>query len=624
MSKKPTKEILVSRSFGETRVAILENRKLINIEKESLNSKMNIGNIYSAKITSFEKSLNAFFVDYGGNRPGFLPSKNTVNNPNVGDKILIQIERGERDAKGAAITQEISIASSNLVIMPFSQKAGGISTKLSDDNRKKLRETLDILHKKNPDMGVIIRTSGIEKSLEEIQSDFETLCSYWQIIKDEADKNPAPQLIYKDNDVITRLVKDHIRQDIAKVTVDNPNIYENILQQIKATKPHYSEIVSLHTSKVPLFTHYQIEDDIASIYSRTIVLKSGASLVIQRTEAMTTIDVNSAKSTKAQDIEETAYKTNLEAAPEVARQIKLRNIGGLIVVDFIDMVSTEHKEEVEKVLAHNFVGDKAKIQILKISNFGILEISRQRLYPSVNESELDVCPKCNGSGQIVNVESFANNILRKIEENAIHQQASIIQAQVPMDVCTFILNEKRLAIIDLEERQSVTITVIPNKFYEIPQYNIKRIQHDANNFQKSHEVSVDNRNDKLTYIPEVKTAQKPLVDNNKLHKKLSEKSKKTKNEKTNTQGLLTRIWLGIFGENNKSNTKSKPSRNTRKRQYNKTKRPNQARPNNNQRPKSNAVKNDKQRKQSTTRLHGSGQLRTNRRKPSTTRHTEEI
>lgn len=618
MSKKPTKEILVSRAFGETRIAILENRKLVNIEKESINNRLNIGNIYSAKITSFEKSLNAFFVDYGGNRPGFLPSKNTVGSPNVGDKILIQIERGERDAKGAAVTQEISIASSNLVIMPFNQKAGGVSTKLSDENRKKLRETLDILHAKNPDMGVIIRTSGIEKNLAEIESDFETLCSYWKVIKDESDKNPAPQLVYRDNDIITRLVKDQIRQDVVKIIIDNKNIHDTILEQINATKPHYSEIVQIHTSKVPLFTHYQIENDIESIYSRTVVLKSGASLVIQRTEAMTTIDVNSAKSTKALDIEETAYKTNLEAAPEIARQIKLRNIGGLIVVDFIDMINTEHKEEVEKVLAHNFVGDKAKIQILKISNFGILEISRQRLYPSVNESELEACPKCEGSGQMLSIETFSNNILRKIEENSIHQQASIIQVQVPIDVCTYILNEKRFSIIELEEKQSVTVVIIPNKWYEVPQFTIKRIQHDNNNIQKSHQVTVDNRNNKGGYIPSTNPEQQPLVDNSKLNNKTMAKDKKEEKTQYKT-GLFKRLWLSVFGEETKNKAKTKNQRNNRNRNSNRNRRSDyKARPKTNNPPKQN------QRKNSTARLHGTGQLRTNRRKPtSTAKQTEE-
>jgi ribonuclease E len=623
MNKKAIKEILVSRAFGETRVAILEDRKLAIIEKESTNNKMNIGNIYSAKVTSFEKSLNAFFVDYGGNRPGFLPSKNTVNNPNVGDTILIQIERGERDAKGAAVTQDISIASSNLVIMPFNHKAGGISTKLSDDNRKKLRDTLEILHKRNPEMGVIIRTSGVEKNLAEIESDFDTLCSYWKVIQEAANDNPAPQLIYKDNDIITRLVKDHIRQDVIKITIDNQKIHDKILQQINATKPQYEERVNLHTSKVPLFTHYQIEDDIESIYSRTVVLKSGASLVIQRTEAMTTIDVNSAKSTKAQDIEETAYRTNLEAAPEIARQIKLRNIGGLIVVDFIDMINHEHKEEVEKVLAHNFVGDKAKIQILKISNFGILEISRQRLYPSVNETEIEPCHKCNGTGQLVNIESFSNTVLRKIEENAIHQQASIIQIQLPTDVSTYILNEKRLAILELEEKQSVTIIVIPNKWYEIPQYSIKRIQHDKNNIQKSHQILQDNRSDKDVYVPQSDKSQKPLVDNYKLSKNQSTNSPSKKPTKKNSEGLFKKLWASIFGDSKANTKKGKPNnqrrRNNRGRNTNNRNTTNQ----NQATKKTQQNSNTRQRKQSTTRLHGSGQLRTNRRKPTNSTNNAE-
>lgn len=634
MSKKQFKEILVSRSFGETRVAILEDRKLTILEKESLTNKMNIGNIFSAKITSFEKSLNAYFVDYGGNRPGFLPSKNTVDKPKVGDKILIQIERGERDSKGAAVTQDISIASCNLVIMPFNKKAGGISQKLSDDNRKKLKETLNKLHEKNPDIGVIIRTSSVEKSYEELESDFETLSSYWQIIKDESDKNPAPQLIYKDNDVITRLVKDHIRSDINKIVIDHKETYNAIERQVSQTKPKHLDSIHLHTNKVPLFTHYQIENEIESIYSKTIVMKSGASLVIQRTEAMTTIDVNSAKSTKAQDIEETAYKTNLEAAPEIARQVKLRNIGGLIVVDFIDMVKTEHKEEVEKVLAKNFIGDKSKIQILKISNFGLLEISRQRLYPSVDEAELVPCCKCEGSGQIRNIESFANNILRKIEENSIHQQAPIIQVQLPVDVCTFILNEKRMAIIELEERQSVTILLIPNKWYEIPQHCLKRIHQDEQSIVKSHKIEIDAKGAKESYVPSAEKQQVPLVDHHKLTQKTHNKSKPEANNSKEQTGLLKRLWLSVFAEEVKPKPQPEKVHRRRRRnhntdnRYNKTPRSTVSKPGNQENKQhhsnrdSSQQNNDKdrdgnlqQRKTPTTRLHGSGQLRTNRRKP---------
>jgi ribonuclease E len=618
MSKKPIKEILVSRSFGETRVAILEDRKLTLIEKESTNNQLHVGNIYSAKITSFEKSLNAYFVDYGGNRPGFLPNKNTVDTPKVGDKILIQIERGERDAKGAAVTQDISIASCNLVIMPFNKKAGGISQKLSDESRKKLRATLDKLHEKNPDIGVIIRTSSVEKSYEELESDFQTLTSYWNIIQEEAKNHPAPQLIYKDNDIITRCVKDHIRPDISKIIVDHEPTHTLLANQIGLTKSQHLESLHLHTNKVPLFTHYQIEKDIESVYSRTVVLPSGASLVIQRTEAMTTIDVNSAKSTKAQDIEETAYKTNLEAAPEIARQIKLRNIGGLIVVDFIDMVKTEHKEEIENVLAKHFSGDKAKIQILKISNFGLLEISRQRLYASIDEAELDTCPKCDGSGQIRHIESFSNHVLRKIEENSIHQQAPVIQVQLPVDVCTYILNERRMAIIELEEKQSVTIYLIPNPWYEIPQFSLKRLQSDGNAMTKTHEVEVDAKNIKSDYAPIGTKEKRPLVDSSKLPKP---ESKQKPSKQSSEPSLLARLWNSVFGSDNPKpkTTQSRGGnrRPNRNRNQNRTPRDGTSR--------NNTTGNRAPRKPQTSRLHGSGQLRTNRRKPAakSTNKTEE-
>ena len=341
-----------------------------------------------------------------------------------------------------------------------------------------------------------------------------------------------------------------------------------------------------------------------------MVLTSGASLVIQRTEAMTTIDVNSAKSTKAQDIEETAYKTNLEAAPEIARQIKLRNIGGLIVIDFIDMVKTEHKEEIENSLAKYFSGDKAKIQILKISNFGLLEISRQRLYASIDEAELQTCPKCDGSGLIRHVESFANHVLRKIEENSIHQQAPVIQVQLPVDVSTYILNERRMAIIELEEKQSVTIYLIPNPWYEIPQFSLKRLQSDGNVLTKTHEVEVDAKNIKSDYVPIGTQEKRPLVDSSKLPKiKATEKPSK----KSTEPSLLARLWNSVFGSDNpkpkKTNNRSGNRRPNRNRNQKHGPRDNTARSSN--------TTGNRTRKPQTSRLHGSGQLRTNRRKPTT-------
>jgi ribonuclease E len=563
MAKKHT--ILVSESYGDTRVALLENRKIVMLEKESATNQINIGNIYTAIVMSFEPSLNAYFVNYNGNRPGFLSCKNISDHYHqnkdksktdqkgsnsgpltIGQKILIQIERGERDNKGAAVTTNISIASCNLVIMPLSKKTGGISQKLSESSRQKLRDILIKLNQNQEDISVIIRTSGIERNISELEMDLNVLISYWNLIKKAAEESTEPCLIYRDNEIITRVIKDWIRDDVEKIIIDNQKTFLTFKKQLLLTKPKYEERVELHNSNVPLFTHYQIEDDIESIYAQKVVLTSGASIVIQQTEAMTTIDVNSARSTKGQDISETAVKTNLEAAPEIARQIKLRNIGGLIVVDFIDMSSSIDIEAIETKIAQHFAGDKAKIQMLKISKFALLEISRQRLYPSIHETELNACDKCNGSGTILSVESFASSILRKVEENSIHQQAPYIQVQLPIDVCTYLLNEKRLQLLSLEDRQGVTISIIPNKYYSIPQYTIKRIQTnstDTTQTKHSYSVDVDNRNLKDIYAPKQHKAQKPLVDVTKH----TTKTKKT--------SIIQRIIAKFFSGKGKAKTK---------------------------------------------------------------------
>ena len=614
MAKQNT--ILVSESYGDTRVALLENRKIVMLEKESATNQIDIGNIYTAIVMSFEPSLNAYFVNYNGNRPGFLSCKNISehyhqdktekkgNNSGplaIGQKILIQIERGERDNKGAAVTTNISIASCYLVIMPLSKKTGGISQKLSESSRQKLRDTLVKLNQNQEDVSVIIRTSGIERNISELEMDLEVLLSYWKLIQKAAEESKEPCLIYRDNEIITRIIKDWIREDVSKIIIDNQKTFLNLKKQLMLTKPKYEERLELHNSNVPLFTHYQIEDDIESIYAHKVVLKSGASIVIQQTEAMTTIDVNSARSTKGQDISETAAKTNLEAVPEIARQIKLRNIGGLIVVDFIDMSNSLDVESVETKIAQHFAGDKAKIQMLKISKFALLEISRQRLYPSIHETELNTCDTCGGTGTILSIESFASSILRKIEEHSIHQQAPYIQVQLPTDVCTYILNEKRLQLLSLEDRQGVTISIIPNKYYNIPQYTIKRLQASAAETaqnKSSYNVEVDNRNLKDIYAPKQHKAQKPLVD---VTKHTSKRKK---------PGLIQKIIEKLFSKK----SKSKARKNTRSRKpgsyNNKSSYRGRPRTRQNDRPRNHHNKPAGSRQ-------GSGQYRNNNRRTTT-------
>lgn len=627
MAKQHT--ILVSESYGDTRVALLENRKIVMLEKESATNQINIGNIYTAIVMSFEPSLNAYFVNYNGNRPGFLSCKNISdyhqkdsdqseqkgNNSGplaIGQKILIQIERGERDNKGAAVTTNISIASCNLVIMPLSKKTGGISQKLSESSRQKLRDTLVKLNQNEEDISVIIRTSGIERNISELEMDLNVLISYWNLIKKAAEESNEPCLIYRDNEIITRVIKDWIREDVDKIIIDNKKTFLTFKKQLLLTKPKYEERVELHNSRVPLFTHYQIEDDIESVYANKVVLKSGASIVIQRTEAMTTIDVNSARSTKGQDISETAFKTNLEAVPEIARQIKLRNIGGLIVVDFIDMTSPNDIEDIETKIAQHFSGDKAKIQMLKMSKFALLEISRQRLYPSIHETELVECDKCNGSGVILSIESFASSILRKIEEHSIHQQAPYIQVQLPIDVCTYILNEKRLQLLSLEDRQGVTISIIPNKYYNIPQYTIKRIQTSSTEItqnKSSYSLDVDNRNLKDIYAPKKHTAQKPLVD---VTKNILAENKKVSIMPSVILKMIQKIIAKLFS----GKTSNKAKKHNKSRAYNnKNYYKNKPRSRTHDRPYNRNHHN-----RTSGNRHGTtGQLRTNKSKPTNTR-----
>ena len=412
----------------EIRVALVDGQKLYDLDIESPGHEQKKANIYKGKITRVEPSLEAAFVDYGAERHGFLPLKEISREyfpagysfdgrPNIkevvkeGQEVIIQIDKEERGQKGAALTTFISLAGSYLVLMPNNPRAGGISRRIEGDERQELKDSLGQLAM--PDgMGLIVRTAGVGKSYEELDYDLKALLKHWSAITEEAQKRPAPFLIHQESNVVFRAIRDYLRRDVGEILIDNPRIFEEAKVYIQQFRPDFAHRVKLYQGEVPLFMHFQIETQIESAFRREVRLPSGGSIVIDSTEALTAIDINSSKATKGGDIEETAFNTNLEAADEIARQLRLRDLGGLIVIDFIDMTPVRHQREVENRLKDAVKHDRARVQIGRISRFGLLEMSRQRLRPSLGESATHVCPRCHGRGTIRSTESSALSILR--------------------------------------------------------------------------------------------------------------------------------------------------------------------------------------------------------------------
>ena len=477
----------------ELRVAIVDGQKLFNLDIETAGREQKKANIYKGKVTRVEPSLEAAFVEYGSDRHGFLPLKEISRHYftdaaresggrvqikdaiKEGQEVVIQIEKEERGNKGAALTTFISLAGRYLVLMPNNPRAGGISRRIEGQERNDLRDAMASLE--IPDgSGLIVRTAGIGKSEEDLQWDLNYLLQLWEAIEKSAKEKSAPFLIYQESNVIIRSIRDHLRADIGEILIDHPEVYAEACEFIEQVMPHNLRKLRQYTDEVPLFSRYQIESQIESAFQREVRLPSGGAIVIDHTEALTSIDINSARSTKGADIEETALNTNLEAADEVARQLRMRDMGGLFVIDFIDMTPTRNQREVENRLKEAMKQDRARVQLGRISRFGLLELSRQRLRPSLGESMLHVCPRCDGHGFIRGVESLALSVLRIIEEHAMKENTQRINAQLPVDVATFLLNEKREAIHDIEQRQSVNVVLIPNIHYETPHYDIERIR----------------------------------------------------------------------------------------------------------------------------------------------------
>ena len=495
----------------ELRVAMVDGQYLYDLDIEVASHGQKKASIYKGKITRIEPSLEAAFVDYGALRHGFLPFKEVAREYfassekgggkaaikealKEGQEILVQVEKEERGTKGAALTTFPSLAGRYLVLMPNNPRAGGISRRVEGEDRSDLRETLSELDVP-AGMGLIVRTAGVGKSTEELQWDLDYLLKLWSAITTAAAEKPAPFLVYQESNVIIRAIRDYYRQDISEILIDREEVYEQAREFMSQVMPQNLNKVKLYQNNVPLFTRFQIESQIESAFGHEVRLPSGGALVIDHTEALVTIDINSARATKGSDIEETALNTNLEAADEIARQLRLRDVGGLIVIDFIDMTPAKNQREVENRLREALKQDRARVQVGRISRFGLLEMSRQRLRPSLGDSSLRTCPTCNGRGNVRGPESLSLSVLRIVEEEAMKENTVKVVAKLPVEIATYLLNEKRAAIREIENRQDIAIIMVPDPLVPSPNYEIHRVRdvdpsHEANR-QASYQLTTE-------------------------------------------------------------------------------------------------------------------------------------
>jgi ribonuclease E len=550
----------------EIRVALVKDNHLYDLDIECPSEIKKKGNIYKAVVTRREPSLDAVFVEYGSKRQGFLPlkeiapeyfnkrvSQNDDEKPAItalireGQELLIQVDKEERGNKGAALTTFITLAGCYLVLMPNSPRSGGISRRIEGDDRDELKETLNALEL-NEDMGLIIRTAGVGKSQDELQSDLDMLFNQWQAIKHAYNNQLAPCLIHQEGDVIIRSIRDNLRKSIGEIIIDDQISYVKAKQYIEQVKPDFLPNLKLYNNTVPLFNFYQIESQIETAFQREVPLPSGGALVIDRTEALVSIDINSAKATSGSDIEATALNTNLEAADEIARQLRLRDLGGLVVIDFIDMSSSKNQRDVENRLKEALKTDRARIQVGRISRFGLLEMSRQRLRLSLGESAQEVCPRCEGRGTVRSIQSHVLSIIRLIEEEALKEKTAEIQVQLPVEMATFLMNEKRDFILNIEKRHNVKVLVVANPYLHAPQYEIARLKED--NLGKNKKPSFS-----LIQQPELDLVRTEAGNVNPDEPVVKHYINHTSARHKDT-GLLKRLWNNLRGE--KTGTKSHP------------------------------------------------------------------
>lgn len=542
----------------ELRVALVDGQRLFNLDIETTQRTQKKANIYKARITRIEPSLEAAFVNYGAERHGFLPLKEISRQyfkksvergkrPNIaeqlheGMELVVQVDKEERGNKGAALTTFISLPGRYLVLMPNNPRAGGISRRIEGEERSELKASMSQLEVPE-NMGLIVRTAGIGKSSEELQMDLDYLLHLWTAIDEASTERKAPFLIYQESNIVIRAIRDYLRSDITEIIIDDEKTYNEAYDFMQRVMPQHLHKVKLYNEKIPLFSRYQIESQIETAFQREVTLPSGGAIVIDHTEALISIDINSARATKGGDIEETALNTNLEAADEIARQLRLRDLGGLVVIDFIDMSPTKNQRAVENRMKEALKLDRARVQVGRISRFGLLEMSRQRLKPSLGESSQITCPRCSGHGTIRGIDSLGLSVLRIIEEESMKENTGRILAQLPVNVATFLLNDKRDIISEIEQRQKVTVTLIPNESLVTPHYRIERIrneenmtdQYQVNSYNFNHTLNDDEANgliiEPASYEePAVKapTAIKPAKANQPLT-------------------LVRRIWSSLF------------------------------------------------------------------------------
>jgi ribonuclease E len=478
----------------EMRVALVDGQKLHDLDIENKEREQKKASIYKARITRVEPSLEAAFVEFGSERHGFLPLKEIsrqyfrkkpaeMSRLDIkelvaeGTEIVVQVDKEERGTKGAALTTFISLAGRYMVLMPNNPRAGGISRRIEGEDRDQLRAAMSDLDIPQG-MGVIVRTAGVGRSAEELQWDLNYLLQLWEAIGQAADKEPTPSLLYQENNVVLRAIRDNLRKDVGEVLIDSKEAFDEASSFITQVMPHYASKVKFYDDDIPLFNRYQVESQIETAFQRNVRLPSGGSLVIDPTEALVSIDINSARATKGADIEETALNTNLEAAEEVARQLRLRDMGGLIVIDFIDMSAQKNQRAVENRLRESLQIDRARVQIGRISRFGLMEMSRQRLRPSLEEMTSTVCPRCSGQGSIRDTRPLALAILRIVEEECGKERSSLVRAMVPLSIASFLLNEKRREVSEIEQRTQTRVQIIPNVNLETPAYEVQRLRDD--------------------------------------------------------------------------------------------------------------------------------------------------
>ena len=587
----------------EMRVALVDGQHLYDLDIENVATKQKKANIYKGKITRIEPSLEACFVDYGSERHGFLPFKEISReyflNPTdhsiaikdqleEGLELIIQVEREERGNKGAALTTFISLAGRYLVLMPNNPRAGGVSRRISGKNRAEIRDAMAALVVPD-EMGIIVRTAGMGRTAEELQWDLDYLVMLWEAILD-AGKRPAPLLIFQESNIIIRALRDYYRSDIGEILIDDETVFKEAEVFINNIMPQIGDKINLYEDQIPLFTRFQVESQIQTAYERNVRLPSGGALVFDHTEALVSIDINSGRSTKGADIEDTALNTNIEAAEEIARQLKLRDLGGLIVIDFIDMLDSKNQRKVESALHDALASDRARIQVGQISRFGLLEMSRQRLRPSLDETSHIVCPRCEGQGTIRDTKSLALGILRIIEEECLKERTSELVIQVPVNVAVYLLNEKRADVEDVESRLKVRVIIIPDSNFETPHFKITRYRTndeetglDSETHIIKEELTIDDIRNQAV-IQNKKLMEKPVVSGISPiapPPKVENKVETVQNEKPNFLTSVVSFIKNLFGheESDKKDSQKRKNTNNRdqKHQNNRQKNGNQQR-----------------------------------------------